>query len=431
MLAVATNDTRGAEPIEILHLSSLVKRPLVDRSGDRLGRVKDVIVRVGESHPPVVGLVATIAGRDLFVPIQKVAALRPGRVEVSGEVLDLRRFERREGELLLARDLMARHLINFVGGRLIRANEIELAQVDGTWQVVGVDPSSRPSLRRLLPSPLRGRVAPGQIVDWASIEPLVSHVPSAKLRIPYRKLARLHPAQIADLVEAASHEEGEEIIKAVGEDRELEADVFEELDTEHQLEFVRSRSDDQAARLLASMAPDDAADLITEIDQERRLPILNLLPQPQQRKVRSLLSYNPETAGGLMSPDYLSLPDTTAVGDALVAVQRSTASPESLNAVFATGTDGYVVGSVATVRLLRADPDATLADVIEGGPAHVHADWDIAATARKMSDFNLIVAPVMDAEHRRILGVVTVDDVLELLLPTGWRRDFGMTAAEG
>ena len=135
-------------------------------------------------------------------------------------------------------------------------------------------------------------------------------MPSARLRIPYRKLARLHPAQIADIVEAASHEEGEEIIEAVKADRELEADVFEELDTEHQVEFVRTRSDEDAARLLARMAPDDAADLIMELDQERRLPVLGLLPAAQQRKVRSLLSYNPETAGGLMSPDFLALPES-------------------------------------------------------------------------------------------------------------------------
>ncbi len=118
----------------------------------------------------------------------------------------------------------------------------------------------------------------------------MSHVPTARLRIPYRKLAKLHPAQIADLVEQASHDEGEEIIEAVGLDRELEADVFEELDTTHQLEFLESRSDAESARLLSRMEPDNAADLITEIDQERRLPILELLPSEQQAKVRQLLS---------------------------------------------------------------------------------------------------------------------------------------------
>jgi MgtE-like protein/CBS domain protein len=416
--------------LEILHLSTVIKRPLVDAAGDKLGRVEDLIVRLGESsHPPVVGLVVNIGRRDLFVPIRKVAAFEPGRVRFEGRRVDLRRFERRPGELLLARDLLAHHLINFVGGRLIRANEIELARVRGTWEVVGVDPSSRPLLRRLL----RGRSGQGSVprtmIDWASIEPFVSHVPSSRLRIPYRKLAKLHPAQIADLVEAASHEEGEEIIEAVAADSELEADVFEELDTEHQLEFVTSRSDEEAARILGSMAPDDAADLITEIDQERRLPILNLLPEPQQTKVRSLLSYNPETAGGLMSPDFLCLPVDVPVSAALDAVRHSTAPPEALNVVFAEGGD-HVVSSVSVVRLIQALPDARLGSVVEVEPVHLHPDWDLGAMVRTMSDFNMIVAPVMDENHQRILGVVTVDDVLELLLPTGWRRDFGRTAVE-
>ncbi len=416
---------------DVLHLSTIIKRPLIDASGDKLGRVQDVIVRLGEKpHPPLVGLVVSIGGRDLFVPIRKVAGFEPGHVRFEGRRVDLRRFERRPGEVLLARDLMARHLINFVGGRLIKANDIELAKIDGEWEVVGVDPSSRPFFRRLLPGRLGRNTRPGAVVDWASIEPFVAHVPTARLRIPYRKLARLDPAQIADLVEAASHEEGEEIINAVGEDRELEADVFEELDTEHQVEFIRNRSDHEAARLLGSMAPDDAVDLITEIDQERRLPILNLLPEAQQRKVRSLLSYNPETAGGLMSPDFLCLPETTSVADALAAIRVSTAPPEALNVVFASDAEGNVVGSVSAVRLLQADAGAALSSVIRPNLAHVHADWDLGATVRKMSDFNLTVAPVMDNEHHNMLGVVTVDDVLELLMPTGFRRDFGTTAVE-
>ena len=112
----------------------------------------------------------------------------------------------------------------------------------------------------------------------------MAHVPTARLRIPYRKLARLHPAQIADLVEAASHEEGEEIIEAVGADRELEADVFEELEPGHQVEFVRHRSNAEAARLLTSMAPDDAADLIMEVDQERRSPSSTSCPSPSSAR---------------------------------------------------------------------------------------------------------------------------------------------------
>ena len=148
----------------------------------------------------------------------------------------------------------------------MRANEIELARVEGWWRVVGVDTGPRGGLRRLLPRPLGRRVASGTFLDWASIEPFVGHVPNVRLRVAHPKLARLHPAQIADLVEAASHREGEEIMQAVrGDDRELEADVFEELDDHHQLEFIRERSDSEVAAVMARMAPDDAADLVAEL----------------------------------------------------------------------------------------------------------------------------------------------------------------------
>ena len=417
--------------IETLHLSSVVKSALVDGSGDKLGRVTDVIIRLGDApHPPLAGMVVRIGRRELFVPIERIANIHSGQVELSGDMLSLQRFERRPGELLLARDVQARHFINLNGARLQRANEIELAHIDGRWEVVGVDTSPRVAMRRLLPRSLGMRIPVGGLVDWEGIEPFVAHVPTARLRIPYRKLARLHPAQIADLVEAASHEEGEEIIEAVGQDRELEADVFEELDDEHRLEFIESRSDPEAARLLATMAPDDAADLITELEQERRLPVLQLMPTLQQRKVRALLNYNPETAGGLMSPDFLCLAETTSVEGALDALRLTKAPPEALAVVFTSDEAGHVSGTASVLSLVQANPQATLGDIARRDPPHVHADWDLHAVLRKMSDFNLTVAPVLDEEHENMLGVVTVDDLLELLLPSGWRKEFGMAQAE-
>jgi CBS domain-containing protein len=414
----------------VLHLSSLVRSALRDARGERVGRVEDAIVRLdGQAHPPVTGLVVSIGRRELFLPIGGVAGLSSDGAHLAGETVDLGRFERRPGELLLARDLSSRHLINLVGARLIRANEIELACVDGEWRVVGVDPSGKGVLRRLLPRALARRVRSGPVVDWASIEPFVAHVPSARMRIPYRKLARLRAAEIADLVEAASHEEGEEIIEAVGQDHELEADVFEELDPEHQLEFLRERSDDEAARLLATMAPDDAADLLADFDQQRRLPVLDALPPKQRSKVRALLSYNPETAGGLMSPDFILLPESSPVSAALEAVRTSEAAPEALSTVFVSDDSGRLVGAASVVRLLRSEPDDPLGSVAERDPVSVRADADLQAVVRKMSDFNLSATPVVDAEHRMV-GVVTVDDVLELVLPSGWRRDFGMGAPE-
>jgi CBS domain-containing protein len=416
---------------ELLHLSTFLRRPIFDEAGDRIGRVQDLVARLGDApHPPIVGVVIRIEGRDLFVSIRKIGGLAEGRMTFEGKRVDLRRFERRPGEILLAEDLLARHLINLVRGRLIIANEIEIAEIDGVWEVVGVDPGRRSFLRRILGPRIGSRVKVDRIVDFASIEPFVAHVPSARLRIPYRKLAHLHPAQIADLVEQASHAEGEEIIEAVGLDRELEADVFEELDTAHQLEFLEERSDAEAARLLGRMEPDNAADLITEIDQDRREPILDLLPTTQRAKVRNLLTYNAETAGGLMNPDFVSVPATATVEDALRAIRTSTVSAQSLYAVFVLDEDARPVATATIAQLVRARSTDHVLDVARTELTHVDPHSDVHQVARTMSDFNLTVLPVVEAEHGRMIGVVTVDDLLEELLPQGWRREFGMSAAQ-
>jgi CBS domain-containing protein len=416
---------------EILHLSTFLRRPIYDSDGDKIGRVQDLVARLGDDpHPPIVGAVIRIEGRDLFVSIKKIGGLAQGRMTFEGRRVDLRRFERRPGEMLLAEDLLARHLINLVRGRIMIANEIEIAQVDGRWEVVGVDPRRRTFLRRVFGHKIGAHVQADSIVDFASIEPFVSHVPTARLRIPYRKLAKLHPAQIADLVEQASHEEGEEIIEAVGLNRELEADVFEELDTTHQLEFLESRSDEESARLLSRMEPDNAADLITEIDQERRLPILDLLPTEQQAKVRQLLSYNADTAGGLMNPDYVSVGAAATVADALDAIRTSSVPAESLQAVFILNDAGQPIGAASIAPLVRGRLDELALGVARTHLAHVHPHWEIMRVARKMSDFNLTVLPVLDEEHAKMIGVVTVDDLLEELLPQGWRADFGVSAVE-
>ncbi|MGA2123791.1 MAG: CBS domain-containing protein [Acidimicrobiales bacterium] len=416
---------------DIYHLSTFLRRSIYDSNGDRIGRVQDLVARLGnDPHPPIVGAVIRIESRDVFVPIKKIGGLDQGRMTFEGRRVDLRKFERRPGEILLAEDLLARHLINLVRGRIMVANEIEIANIDGHWEVVGVDPGRRSFLRRLLGRRIGSHVQTDSIVDFASIEPFVSHVPTARLRIPYRKLARLHPAQIADLVEQASHEEGEEIIEAVGLNRELEADVFEELDTTHQLEFLESRSDEEAARLLSRMEPDNAADLITEIDQERRLPILNLLPGEQQAKVRQLLSYNADTAGGLMNTDFVSVGASATVLDALDAIRTSRVPAESLQAVFIVNEEGQPIGAASIAPLVRARPDELALAAARTQLEHVHPQWDVLRVARKMSDFNLTVLPVLDEGHNKMVGVVTVDDLLEELLPQGWRAEFGVGAAE-
>ena len=417
--------TSQAPPI--LHLSALVGSALRDSDGERLGRVEDVIVRLGGvGYPPITGFLVNVAGRTSFLGEDRVSEIGSNGVVMRKAKLDLRHFERRPEEVLLKRDLLDRQLINVEGARLVRANEIELALVAGSWRVVGVDTGPRGGLRRLLPRPLGAHIATGEFLDWAGVEPFVGHVPTVRLRIPHPKLAKLHPAQIADLVEAASRREGEEIIQAVGDDdRELEADVFEELDDQHQREFLEDRPDAQVAEILSRMAPDDAADIIGELDEDRREPVLALLPVSHRVKVRALLGYDPAEAGGLMSPDFLLLRGSTSVGDAVEAVRTSRIEPELLTGVFVSPPEGSPLGTVPVAALLRADRGQRLQELVRHEIPSLSPDTSFEEVARLMADYNLTAIPVAD-EHERMVGVVTVDDVLEAMLPRGWRRRFGL-----
>ncbi|HYA08748.1 MAG TPA: hypothetical protein VEG24_04110, partial [Gaiellaceae bacterium] len=327
--------------IPLLNLSSILHSRLVDRAGEKIGRVDDLIVRLADGgYPPITGIKARIGGREVFVPADRIATLEPGRVQLSGQKVDLGRFVRREGEMLLAHDLLGRRVINVVGARLIRVDDIVLGKVEQWWRVVGVDTSFRSLFRRMLPPRLRRRAKVRPFLDWESVEPFVGHVPTARLRMRFGRLSKLHPAQLADLVEAASHEEGEEIIDAVGDNPAVEADVFEELDPEHQVEFLRERSDEEAAEILAAMEADDAADLLGELDQDRREPLLRLLPAHQQRKIRTLLGYNPSTAGGLMSPDFVSLAASATVAEAIDELRRTELPEETVTTLLVTDGAG-------------------------------------------------------------------------------------------
>jgi CBS domain-containing protein/sporulation protein YlmC with PRC-barrel domain len=406
-----------------LHLSDLLRRPLTDKGGESIGRLSDVIVRLrGADNPLVTGLVATVGGRDVYVPVEQVSAVNVEVLKLTSAKLDLRRFERREGEVLLRADVLGHRLIDVESARLVRAADLELQERDGDWVLAGVDTRRRP--RRLFGS--RGAAAgePGDhpFREWAKFEPLIGHSGSALLRGPFARIRRLKPAQIADLLEDASKEEETEILGRVHADPELEADVFEELDEDLAIRLLGARTDTEIAGVLARMRADDAADAIAELPQRRRQPVLDLLPLGQRTKVLTLMGFNPTSAGGLMGVDFLAVPKHAQVDEALDAVASSSSlQPEALTTVHVLDDRGRLCGVVRLVALVQADRAARLSDIYDDDPVRVGADTDVVDVAVLMSDYNLITIPVVD-EQRRMIGVITVDDVLEVTLPGDWRR---------
>ena len=416
-----------------LRLSRLLKRPVTDRGGGSLGRLADVIVRLrGADYPLVTGLVAAVGGREIFVPIDQVSSFDGDPLRLSSARLSLRHFGRRDGEVLLRADVLGHRLIDVPNARLVRAADLVLARVPGLppprpddlppspdnaeWVVAGVDTSPRRMFG------LRAPETSGGVRDWHDFEWLIGHVGSALLRGPFARIRRLKPAQIADLLESASAEEETEILGRVRADPELEADVFEELDEDLATRLLGARTDFEIAEVLARMRADDAADAIAELPQQRRQPVLDLLPPGPRQKVLTLMGFASASAGGLMGVDFIALPGMVTVRAALARVRESPLlQPEALTSVHAVGEGGCLTGVARLVTLVQGDPDAALIEVCDTDPIRVGADTDITDVAVLMTDYNLITIPVVDDE-RRLLGVITVDDVLEVTLPEDWRR---------
>src|SRR6516164_8290239 len=261
-----------------LMVTQLLRAPVLNPAGTEVGRVEDMIVKLSDgSYPPVTGLKVRVGASDVFISKDVIEGMEPHGVRLTTPTIRTEPFQRRAGEVLLSADVLGRHLMDVNKGRIVQAHDLVLAPGDDGWHLAGVDRSPQAMIRRLIPRRGRPDLRRHAILDWKDVQAFVSHVPTARLRLPLQRLRRLHPAQIADIVEGASHEEGQEIIEAVEGDPAFTADVFEELDSEHQVEFIRSKSNEDAARILERMAPDDAADLLSELDQERRKPVFDMM----------------------------------------------------------------------------------------------------------------------------------------------------------
>lgn len=412
-LAAVASETRAG-----LHLSSLLGSALLAPSGEAVGKVDDLIARLrAGDYPLVTGLVGAVGGRRVFVPMERVTSLQPSGVVLRAAEVDLRPFERREGEVLLRQDILGHRLIDVAHTELVRAWDVELRPTGEGWILLCLD-TRRPS--RLFG--LLSRGAGNACEDWGSFEPLVGHAPSFSSRMRLGRLTRLKPAQLADLLEDASRQEGSELLEAVHTDPELEADVFEELDPDLATRLLGDKTDAEVAEVLARMRPDDAADALADLPQGRREPILERLPPGTRAKVVTLLGFNSTSAGGLMNLELVTCPADGLVSDALRAVHRAEhVEIPAQTSVHLLADDGAFIGVIPVVTLLHADPETALVDLVDRDSVRVGPQTDVVDVALLMADYNLLTVPVVDPEDR-LLGIVTVDDILEATIPDDWRR---------
>jgi MgtE intracellular N domain/CBS domain len=418
---VSTSQTTAEHngELPVIHLSQLLRSPVLARSGEAVGRVEDVIVRLrgADEYPLVSGIVAGVGGRRVFIGSKNIDEYATDRVVLAKNKVDLRGFERREGEVLLRADVLGHRLIDVAAVELVRAYDVELEDTGAGWVLTRLDTRRPPLLFGLIK-----RSGGHASRDWKAFEPLIGHARSDAVRRVSGRFGGFKPAEIADLLEEADKAEGGEILDRVRSDPELEADVFEELDPEKASRLLDRMPDEEVAGVLGRMRADDAADAIADLRQSRRRRVLDLMPAPQRTKVITLMGFNPESAGGLMNVDFVSCAATATAGTAIALIADARAiQPEALIKMHVLGEDKHLAGVVSVITLLQAQATESVGALMDSDPIRVGSEADLTDIALLMADFNLYSIPVVD-EHDHMLGVVTVDDVLEAAIPEDWRR---------
>ncbi|MGW2016525.1 magnesium transporter MgtE N-terminal domain-containing protein [Streptomyces sp. NPDC001927] len=408
----------GAPRIFVSHLAGV---PVFDPNGDQVGRVSDLVamLRVGRRPPRLLGMVVEVLSRRrIFVPMTRITGVESGQVITTG-VVNMRRFESRPTERLVLGELLDRRVQLAGTDEEVTVLDIAITQLPARreWEI------DRVFVRRGKPGALR-RKGETLTVEWSAVTGFSLEEEGQGAESLVATFERLRPADLANVLHHLSPKRRAEVAAALDDDRL--ADVLEELPDDDQVEILGKLKEERAADVLEAMDPDDAADLLSELPEEDKERLLALMRPDDAADVRRLLAYEERTAGGLMTTEPIVLRPDATVADALARVRQQDLSPALAAQVYVcrppdeTPTGKYL-GTVHFQRLLRDPPFTLVSSLADSDLPPLAPDTPLPAVTSYLAAYNMVAAPVVD-ESGSLLGAVTVDDVLDHLLPEDWRE---------
>ena len=410
----------------MLYLSQAIGRPVLDAVGEPLGTVADLIVAVGDRYPPVTGLVVSTDRRRIFLPWSQVARFDASGARLSTDKIDITKFQQRPNEIQLRADLLDKQIVDIDGRKVVRVNDLRLDDVDGKLHLVAVDVGAAGILRRLgiegafriLARNLR-LPTPERYIDWEDVDPVESSIASIKLRVPHGGLTELHPSDLADILEDLAPRDRAGVLAAL--DNEAVADAMEEMEPDTQVDVLEDLAPERAADILEEMSPDDAADLVADLDQDTRDEILSHMEADEAEEVQELLGYPEDSAGGIMTTAFIALEEHLTAADAIDRLRDLEPDAETIYYIYVTDENDHLTGVLSLRDLIVAQPDARIREFMINEPVAVGVLAGQDEVAEVVAHYNLLAVPVVDDEER-LVGIVTVDDAIDTVIPTAWKR---------
>jgi len=409
-----------------LFVSEIIKKPVLDPKGEELGKVKDIIVVKGEPFPKVSNLILDkkkniylISWTDLNIFNKKIISSK-----IYSESLNEYEFD--ENDLLIVRDIFDKQIVDANGAKVVRVNDVKLEGYESEAILVAVDVGMRGIMRRLgierggedLMRIFRKHL-PYNLISWNYIQPLEPKLTNISLTVPRQMVSELHPADIAEIISQVSHREGATFFKEL--DVETAAEALSELQPDVQVEIISGMETEKAADIIEEMQPDEAADVLSDLPVDKAKEILEQIEKEEAQDIQELLSHEEDTAGGIMTNVYISyLPETT-VQEAIEKFKKDAEEVETVYYIYVIDENEKLVGVISLRDLLLAPFDAKLSDIMKRKIKTVTPETDEQEVAEIVSKYNLVAIPVIDSENY-MLGIVTIDDIIDRILPPAAKR---------
>jgi len=410
------------------YMSELIGKTVTDLDGRPIGHLKDLLatLRKDVPHPHIVALEVKTPSGSRLVPFCDVAVLVAPAIPLTRRSSEIEAFAPPGDLLYLVRDILDQQIIDVNDARVVRVNDIELARINGHFYIANVDISTQGLLRRLglhgiasriAARPRHGKLGAG-IISWDDVEPLAASR-TLRLKVAGDKVADLHPADLAEIISDLGRAGGTRLLESL--DPKTAADALEEVEPDFQASLVHAMPDRKVADVLEEMSPDEAADLLAELPEERSEGLLNLMEKEGADDVRRLLAYPEDSAGGIMTTDFIAVGAEQSAAQIIAALRRAAGESETGFSLFVTDPEGRLQGAFTLKELVLALPDARAADFMDHDAVSVKLLDDQDKVAQLVSKYNLNAVPVVDDEGR-LQGIVTADDALDKIIPTAWKK---------
>jgi magnesium transporter len=413
--------------------SELVGQPVLLHAGSqhiRIGRVEDIAVSGSEMFPSVTGLyIKGLDGVGRYAPFPSIESLGPRDISLASAPMDASQAPAVTDQLLLNKELLDKQIVDVDGRKVVRVNDVKLVPAGGHLRVIAADVGLPGLLRRLglhalgqrlADRPLRAGIPPS-LISWDAVQPLHHDNPgdAVRLRVPQHRINRIHPADLAGILEELTAADQASLLTSL--DEATAADAFEQLDVDTQLSILEDLQPDRAADIIENMTPDDAADLLGEIETDKQQEILGLMKPEEAEEVRELLTHPEETAGGLMTTEYLWIPPGLTVAQTFDHIRQAAENAELIYYVYILSPEERILGVVSLRELTTAQPQRPVSEIMVDDVVTVDVHTQREEVATTIARYDFLAVPVVD-EAGRMQGIVTVDDVIDVLLPEKLRK---------